>query len=559
MRLLAIFITICGLLTGFALEAQAEKRVALILGNGAYGGEIGALKNPVADAKLIADTLKKLGFETQLVLDADQKTMKRAIKDFGARLAKVGKDGIGLFYYAGHGIQVDGENFLIPVGAEIEAEKDVSIEAVSANDVLSQMEFARNGVNLIFLDACRNNPLSRSFRSSSRGLARVDAPRGSFVGYSTAPGDVAADGDGANSPYALALVSELGKPGVSVDNAHRNVRKRVLDSTGEKQTPWDSSSLIGEVILNKTGAAIAAAPAAESEPTQTDSIDSGSVDRSPGKTFRDCPDCPEMVGIPAGEFEMGSPKNEDGRFKTEGPVHDVTIGKPFAISRTEVTVAEYRAFIEATGRTDPAECWAYQDDTDKWIREPGKNWADPGFAQEDNSPVVCTSWDDAKDYAAWLAETTGAAYRLPSEAEWEYAARAGTDTVRHYGDDADEQCTYANGADITYHEAIPKDPSYNRDCTDGYVRTSPVATFKPNQFGLYDMLGNAWEWTQDCAKDSYSGAPDDGSAVGGGCGKVIIRGGSWGRNPDFLRSATRGRIDPEVRGVTGGIRVVREL
>lgn len=556
MRFLLSAFVVIAFLAGLAVRsAEAEQRIALILGNGSYGPAIGALKNPVNDAKLVADTLKKLGFQTMLVLDADQKAMKRAIKDFGAKLAGAGKDGIGLFYYAGHGIQVNGENYLIPVNAEIDAEKDVSIEAVAANDVLAQMEFAGNGVNLVFLDACRNNPLSRSFRSANRGLARVDAPRGSFVGYSTAPGDVAADGNGTNSPYALALVAEIAKPGVSVDNAHRNVRKRVLDATNEQQTPWDSSSLIGEVVLNKTGAAVAAAtPAPVAPATQT-----ASVDRSPGKTFRDCPDCPEMVAVPAGEFEMGSSSSEKGRFKTESPTHDVTLAKPFAVSRTEVTVAQYRAFIEATGRKDPAECWAYQDDKDEWIREDGKNWADPGFAQEDNYPVVCTSFDDAKDYAAWLSQMTGATYRLPSEAEWEYAARAGSEDTRYYGDDADDLCAYANGADLTYHEALPKDPTYNKACSDGFVRTSPVASFKPNAFGLYDMLGNTWEWTLDCAKDSYAGAPTDGKPVGGSCGKVIIRGGSWGRGPNFLRSAMRGRIDPEVRGVTGGIRLLREL
>ncbi len=243
-----------------ATPAVSDGRVALVIGNSDYGDEVGRLKNPVNDARLLASTLEALGFSVDLVLDADQKAMKRAVMQFGAKLRETGADGIGLFYYAGHGLQVGGENFLVPLGAQIEAEGDVEIEAVSAGAILSQMQYAGNSVNLVFLDACRNNPLSRSFRSGERGLARVDAPRGSFVGYATAPGEVAADGDGANSPYALALAEELGRPGVSVDTAHRAVRAKVLEATGKRQTPWDSSSLTAEVILASLTPEAPAAP-----------------------------------------------------------------------------------------------------------------------------------------------------------------------------------------------------------------------------------------------------------------------------------------------------------
>lgn len=247
---------LCCLLVGIVAflanpAAASEPRVALVIGNADYGPEIGKLKNPANDARLLADTLGGLGFQVDLVLDADAKAMKQAIKAFGARLRDAGAQATGLFYYAGHGIQVEGENFLVPVGAAIESEADAEFEAVSANYALRQMEVAGNAVNLVFLDACRNNPLTRSFRSGSRGLARVDAPRGSFVGYSTAPGDVAADGDGANSPYALALAEELRRPGISIEEAHRNVRARVLAQSGNKQTPWDSSSLTGAVVLTE--------------------------------------------------------------------------------------------------------------------------------------------------------------------------------------------------------------------------------------------------------------------------------------------------------------------
>jgi uncharacterized caspase-like protein len=248
-------------------QAWASARVALVVGNGDYGAEIGKLKNPANDAKLMAETLKGLGFDVALVTDADQKAMKRAIREFGQKLRATGPEGIGLFYYAGHGVQVDGENYLLPIGAEIQAEGDVELEAVSATSILSQMQFAGNAVNLVFLDACRNNPLTRSFRSGTRGLARVDAPRGSFVGYSTAPGDVSVDGDSDHSPYALALVEELKQPGISIEEAHRAVRGKVLAATNQRQTPWDSSSLTGPVILAEPVALVTPAtpPAASPE------------------------------------------------------------------------------------------------------------------------------------------------------------------------------------------------------------------------------------------------------------------------------------------------------
>jgi uncharacterized caspase-like protein len=247
---------------GWSGEALAAARVALVVGNGDYAADIGKLKNPASDAQLMANTLKGLGFEVALVTDADQKTMKRAIREFGQKLRETGPNGIGLFYYAGHGVQVDGENFLLPVGAEIQAEGDVELEAVSASSILSQMQFAGNAVNLVFLDACRNNPLTRSFRSGSRGLARVDAPRGSFVGYSTAPGDVSVDGETNNSPYAQALVEELNTPGISIEEAHRAVRGKVLAATNQRQTPWDSSSLTGPVVLKQVTMVAPVAPAA---------------------------------------------------------------------------------------------------------------------------------------------------------------------------------------------------------------------------------------------------------------------------------------------------------
>ncbi|MDD9913812.1 MAG: caspase family protein, partial [Rhodospirillaceae bacterium] len=181
--------------------ASAQQRITLVVGNGAYTN-VGALPNPPNDARLIANTLRSLSFDVIEHIDVDQKTLKRAVSEFGDKLEAAGKDAVGLFYYAGHGVQVRDENFLIPVNADIEREKDVDIESVSVNAVLDNMAFAGNRLNIVILDARRNNPYKAGFRSAARGLAKMQATKGTLVAYATAPGDVAADGTGRNSPYS---------------------------------------------------------------------------------------------------------------------------------------------------------------------------------------------------------------------------------------------------------------------------------------------------------------------------------------------------------------------
>lgn len=226
-----------------AAAASSGPRYALIIGNSQYQASLGRLPNPVNDAQSVAAALRAVGFDVDLVLDADQKGMKRAISRFGERLSTA-RGATGLFYYAGHGIQSRGTNYLIPVSAPIEREADLDLEAVAADTVLAQMEDAGAATSIVILDACRNMPLARSFRSSSRGLARMDAPNGSFIAYSTAPGSTAADGDGRNSPFASALVKQIGQKGLPIEVMFRGIRKDVLQATAGQQTPWDSSSLV---------------------------------------------------------------------------------------------------------------------------------------------------------------------------------------------------------------------------------------------------------------------------------------------------------------------------
>ncbi|MCL5777712.1 caspase family protein [Limibaculum sp. FT325] len=264
------FLLVLAFAFGTMTAASAEPRHALVIGNGSYGN-LGALPNPTNDARLIAAGIEKLGFETTLLIDADEDRMKRAIRDFGRRLRDAGREAVGLFYYAGHGVQAAGQNYLIPTGVDVRDESDLAIEAVEADWVLGQMESAGNSINIVVLDACRNNPFSRGFRSAERGLARMSAPPGSFIAYATAPGDVAADGTGRNSPYTAALARAITRPGVQIEQVFKQVRIDVIEATGGAQTPWDSSSMTRNFVFNPGGATAAAnrpapAPAAPADP-----------------------------------------------------------------------------------------------------------------------------------------------------------------------------------------------------------------------------------------------------------------------------------------------------
>jgi hypothetical protein len=222
-----------------------EKRIALVIGNNAYDS-LERLKNPVSDAKLMTRTLRDLGFDVVERTDADEKTMKRAMQEFGRRIAEAGRDTVSLFYYAGHGLEVNGVNYLVPIKARIQREGDVEIEAVDAGLVLRQMEDAGSRVNFVILDACRNNPLSRGWRSKTQGgLAGMEAPMGSLIAFATSPKSVSMDGEGENSPYTQALAKAIQEPGLAAEAVFRQVRVRVLEVTREQQRPWESTSLTG--------------------------------------------------------------------------------------------------------------------------------------------------------------------------------------------------------------------------------------------------------------------------------------------------------------------------
>ena len=244
---------------------------------------------------------------------------------------------------------------------------------------------------------------------------------------------------------------------------------------------------------------------------------------------------PEMVVVPAGAFRKGCLTSDHCRGD-ELPAHEVRIGRPFALGRYEVTFAEWDACVSAGG------CRGYR---------PG----DYGWGRDDR-PVVEVSWEDARSYVQWLSRETGARYRLPSEAEWEYAARAGTMTKYHFGNDESELCRYGNHADSSTDYDLR-----NQSCSDGFGKeTAPAGSFGANAFGLHDMHGNVWEWAEECWNGSYAGALADGSAwLSGDCGERVLRGGAWVNTPSTLRAALRVRNATAFRAYSFGFRVARML
>jgi formylglycine-generating enzyme required for sulfatase activity len=570
---LRIFPIICLLLLAVAHSAAAETRLALVIGNGNYGAGIGQLANPPSDARLVTEALQSAGFGVTTVIDADQKTMKRAFADFGQALAAAGKDTVGLFYYAGHGVQVDGVNYLIPSGAEIHSQVDVEVEAVDTNWVLKQMEYAGNRMNIIILDACRNNPLPPGTRSLNNGLARMDAPTGSFIAYSTAPGAVALDGAGSNSPYSQALAAAIKNQNLPLELLFRQVRVAVMNQTENKQVPWDSSSLTGEFYFKAPGDASVAAASPTTAATQSAAVQpppatlQEPVTRSqtialpapPGQPFTDCADCPEMTVVPSGRFALGSSNADANHRDNEGPQMEVTIPLPFALMTTEVTRDDYAAFVLQTKREGDKGCFI--PDGGDGLSDPNADFMKPGFEQGGRHPAVCVSWTDAQDYAAWLSQKTGQSYRLPTEQEFEYAARAGRNGTWAWGEEpfAKTGCRAANVFDQSGKAKYPPVED-GLPCDDGFAQTAPVDAVAANAFGLKGMIGNVWEWVEDCYHPTYEGAPTDGSAwTESACTEHGIRGSGYLNNAWQSRFAMRDKAGPNSREATIGFRLARDL
>jgi len=664
-----------------ALVTASGQRVALVIGNAAYASA--PLRNPANDARDVAAKLGELDFDVVRLLDAGQREMEGAIRDFTRKLS--GEGAVGLFYFAGHGIELDGQNYLVPVDADIQSAADVKYKTVNAGYVLEGMNRAGNGLNLMVLDACRNNPYTRSFRSGGMGLADMNPPRGTLVLYATEPGEVARDGEGKNGIFTGQLLEQLSVPGLTPDEVFNNTAMAVHESTGGAQTPWKEGVILGRFFFRspapKTLVADAPGMGAESFPpvppavalghlqvsvsgasgsVTVDGRDAGSVapgsplnltflrtgDTSvsvraaghpvesrvvrirpgewaqemfafPAATASDARSGSGRVGssptekgegtgisgdlgidaetgwmrladmgspgsltgvgargekepltmifVPGGCFSMGSADGEVERDVDE-TLHRVCL-EGFHLGATEVTVGEFRQFVDATGYRTMAEtetgeevgCWAYQGDSDpRWDWRPWASWriANRYQANVDDHPVTCVAYRDVEAYLDWLSRASRWTYRLPTEAEWEYAARAGTTSARFWGEDSERACSYANVADLTPIPPSGEDWADRHACRDGYPFVAPVRHFNPNPLGLYDMLGNVSEWTCSPYDSSYSGqetlCPGRGDAS-----PRAVRGGSWLNGPRWIRAAARNWGPATTRGSALGFRVAR--
>jgi formylglycine-generating enzyme required for sulfatase activity len=517
--------------SSFTSAALPAGRVALVIGNANYPDARTPLSTAIKDARTLADEFRRIDFDVDFKENLNKQNMQSAIAAF---IGKITNGTVALIYFSGFGLDVGRQTYLIPVNAQIWNEADVRRDGISVDAVLADMQRAGAKVKIVILDAARRNPFERRFRASPAGLAPIDVPVGTLALYSAAPGQVIDESSGANSLFVGELIKELRSPNLTAEDIFNRARIGVSRASNNEQVPWVTSSLAEEFYFRPSNSAVmtpAPAPSpppqppapspstttiSRSTPTDTPARETPRSGFKPGDVFRDCPDCPEMVVVPAGSFAMGSSSDY------EKPVHRVSFARNFAVGRREVTFNEWDKCVDDGGCKSRPQ--------------------DRGWGRGDR-PVINVSWLDAKEFVAWISQKTGQVYRLPSEAEWEYAARAGTDTPFWWGSAAGSR--QANC----------------RECNTGQSeQTLPVGTFQPNRFGLYDTAGNAAEWVEDCWNDNYVGAPTDGSArTNGQCRLRVLRGGSFDSASTYTRSMARFRYDFDVRYYANGFRVVREL
>ena len=369
------------------------------------------------------------------------------------------------------------------------------------------------------------------------------------------------------SPWVLgAAVLLAGFGGALLWNFHRQQAENLPPSPATKSTAEPGAVMPPEASQSKKGNV---EPAVITVPNPE-----VTTKYKPGDTFKDCDGCPEMVVIPSGEFIMGSaPEEKYDRWKFEGPQHSVKIAHTFAVGKFEVTKDQFNIFVNDTSYGGGTKCGTEASAIDKeFVPDPPAQtdhyFRNPGFQQAGNEPAVCISWNDAKAYVAWLSKTTGKEYRLLSEAEWEYVARAGSQLRLVSASREDQLCEYANIRDLTVRNKY-RSVTEVANCSDGYVHTAPVGTFAPNSFGVYDMLGNASEWVEDCVHLHYVGAPQDGSAWTSDCtgqnGGHMYRGGSFASGPTSFaptfdaRPAFRSSLEAWHTTSDKGLRVARTL
>ena len=560
-------------------------RVALVIGNGAY--PTAPIENAVEGARAVADVLRQGGFTVFYLENAARDEIQRGLASFAQTLKR---GATGILYYSGHAVQSQGRNYLIAMDTKIAAADDVRREAMDLDLFFDPFIVSRTPGSVIILDASRPNPWQQILPGGLRGLAATEPPKIVSVVFSAAPGKVVGNTPQAGKAFSEQLVQAMKTPDLGFDDVVDRTRAAVA-RISKDQRVWQSGPPLGDLVvisaaklsssstpadafelgfwdtiktstspadfqaylsaypsgqfaliarsklaqLKPKAPSAAAAPAAPAgdqvnrqtaaaRPDQTSAPilapaapDPAPSAPAPNTPIRDCPTCPELVLIPAGSASIGS---TDG-FAFETPVHEVTISKPFYLGRREVTFDDWDACLSEGG------C-QYR---------PGDRGQGRGLR-----PAADVDWNDAKAYVAWLSRKTGKAYRLPSEAEWEYAARGGTKTAFYWGN------------------AVEKDRANCAGCNSNRLNnTVATGTFPPNAFGLIDMAGNAAEWVEDCWADNYKTAPKDGSAyVKADCRERVLRGGSFNNDQRFVRTASRFKYDFDVRYYTNGFRVLRE-
>ncbi len=508
-----------------AKEALALRpRVALVVGNSSYTQNV--LKNPVNDATAIAEVLSNKGFDVILKTNVTKRNFEESIRQFGKRLKN---GGVALFFYAGHGVQINGKNYLLPIDMQVESESDVIFEGVDSGRILGKMAETENSLNIIILDACRDNPFSSQFRTlgGSKGLARINAPTGSFIGYATQPGHTALDGNSQHSPYTEAILHHIDEPNLSIELFFKKVRGQVLTMTKGRQVPWDSSSLVGDFAFSTEQTRKLKTREITKNPASQKSYDVERQDPVTGMEF---------VLIKGGCFNMGNPGSATYLQEDELPLHRVCVDD-FFMGKYEVTNEQFKLFAADHSSGE------YQ----------GYSLDNPG------QPVVEVSWYQAREFARWLSEKSGKKYRLPTEAEWEYAASNGGQPevkTQFRGSLKDNTiCSKASVADRSAGKLWKEWIVYN--CDDGNPVTAPVGSYAPNQLGLYDMLGNVWEWCSDWYnKNYYSNSPEQNPQGPEKGDWRVGRGGGWVGSPEFLRLEDRCFDAPDQQHRDLGFRLV---
>ena len=474
-----------------------EPRVALVIGNKDYVN-VTSLKNSINDSRLIKKQLQKNGFTVIYGENSSKANMNKLIKKF---ISKIDKGGIALIYYAGHGAQVNGSNYLIPIDAKLDAQNEFKYSSISLNSIVNKIDNVKNRINILILDACRNNPFD-SF--SKKGLAPISSTQDIFISYSAQPNQTASDGKKGdkNSPFTRSLVKYMAKDNLLLEEVFKKTRKDVYQLTEGMQRPVEYSQIFGDFYFTL----------AKNKNSNTRSL-KRSINNEP--TFRRHKRYiePAMVKIPHGSFIMGNDDGEDS-----APAHKRNISHDFYMSKYEITFEEYDLFCKNKKRQRPKD--------NDWGR--------------DKQPVINVNWHEAKAYADWLSKKTRKHYRLPTEAEWEYALRAGSKTMYHFSDDDNMLIKYA-----WYKEDTQQHP---------YT----VGQKSPNRFGLYDMLGNVREWTEDSFWE-YTRFEKDSSAHERISDEKVARGGNWYSEYDELYSHKREALDSTTQDNATGFRLVLDL